>query len=64
MPFLAFVAVRDIPAKTEFTVDYNPGAQKKGKGKGKGKKKANVNLKPLDAKPCHCGADACRDMIY
>ncbi|RDB30047.1 Histone-lysine N-methyltransferase, H3 lysine-9 specific, partial [Hypsizygus marmoreus] len=58
MPYLAFVATEDITARTEFTFDYDPAAASKTKGKGKGK----VAI-PEGAKPCMCGAPACRGWV-
>jgi histone-lysine N-methyltransferase SUV39H len=56
MPYLAFVALEDIPARVELNVDYNPAAAHDiGKGKGKGKAKA-----PDGAIPCLCGTAQCR----
>jgi histone-lysine N-methyltransferase SUV39H len=54
-PYLAFVATKDIPAHTEFTLSYNPAASAAlAKGKKKGKKKILV-----DGLPCHCSAKTC-----
>jgi histone-lysine N-methyltransferase SUV39H len=58
-PYLAFVALKDIRAGTEFTFDYDPNAKTKSKGKGKGKIKI-----PPGAKPCMCGASGvCRGWV-
>lgn len=43
---IAFVAARDIPAGSEFTIDYAPGAIPEDA--------------PPGAPQCHCGAQACR----
>jgi len=63
-PYLAFVALKDIPAWTELTVDYDPGATKiKGQGRGRGKGKGKTKIPP-GAKPCMCGATAiCRGWV-
>lgn len=50
---LAFFAVRDIPALTELTFDYNPGWE--------GSK--NKKLDP-DALPCLCGEPNCRNQLW
>ncbi|KAF8233816.1 SET domain-containing protein [Tricholoma matsutake] len=61
-PYLAFVALKDIQAGTEFTFDYSPGdagTTTKVQGKGKGKIKI-----PSGAKPCMCGAShGCRGWV-
>ncbi|KAF8525128.1 SET domain-containing protein, partial [Hysterangium stoloniferum] len=54
-PKMAFVANRDIPAKTELTIDYCPQARK-----GKGKARTKVPSTP----DCVCGARNCRGFIY
>jgi len=56
MPYLAFVALEDIPARTEFTVDYNPAA---GRAMAKGKGKAKLKV-PVGAVRCLCGTARCR----
>lgn len=59
MPYLAFVAIKDIPGGEELTLDYNPAAAeatRKGKGKGKIKK-------PLGSRDCMCGAETCRGWV-
>lgn len=61
MPYIAFVAIKDIPAKVEFSFDYDPGeAVRKPKGKGKGKGKVKI---PEGAKTCMCGATVCRGWV-
>jgi histone-lysine N-methyltransferase SUV39H len=60
IPYLAFVITRDIPARAELTVDYNPqagAAQKKGKGRAKKKRI------PDGAKLCMCGEEDCRGWL-
>jgi histone-lysine N-methyltransferase SUV39H len=60
-PYLAFVALNDIRAGTEFTFDYDPSAKTKGRGKGKGKGKNKI---PPGAIPCMCGASGvCRGWV-
>ena len=60
MPYLAFVATRDIPEREELTFEYDPAAARtrKKKGQGKGKKKI-----PQGAKRCECGAEVCRQWV-
>lgn len=61
MPYIAFVAIKDIPARTELTFDYDPAATREA-AKGKGKGKAKI---PEGAKPCECDADPsqCRGWV-
>ncbi|KAG7093933.1 hypothetical protein E1B28_007567 [Marasmius oreades] len=65
LPCLVYYAAADIPARTEFTVDYNPSQARlhkanasKGKKKGKGKNKI-----PEGAIPCECGTKVCRGWV-
>ncbi|KAF8066959.1 hypothetical protein FPV67DRAFT_1417027, partial [Lyophyllum atratum] len=61
-PYIAFVAKVDIPAGTEFTVDYDPGAAEAPKAKGKGKGKGRPVI-PEGAEPCRCGSVECRGWV-
>lgn len=78
LPFIAFVAKEDIPAKTELTFDYDPREaerleanhkkKKKGKGKGKGKKVSSravsVSVSNREgSRPCKCGSKSCRGFL-
>ena len=56
LPFIAFVALADIPAKTEFTFDYNPRAAERIQNAKKG-------FILEGAKICTCGAEACRGVL-
>lgn len=58
-PYLAFVAIGAILARSELTIDYEPGAALEFK-RSKGKGKARV---PDGAKPCMCGAESCRGWV-
>ncbi|KAF4619229.1 hypothetical protein D9613_004892 [Agrocybe pediades] len=59
LPFIAFVAVEDIPARREFTFDYSPkDSMAYHTSGGKAKKK-----KPKGATTCHCGTLVCRGYI-
>ncbi|KAF9218141.1 SET domain-containing protein [Gyrodon lividus] len=51
MPYMAFVASKDIPAGTELTIDYHPYAEEEADEKGK---------KPANAGVCMCGSKRCR----
>ncbi|KAF8629520.1 hypothetical protein AX17_005646 [Amanita inopinata Kibby_2008] len=75
-PYIIFYAMQDIPAKSEFTVDYDPSAgdyevkvkrKKKGKGKKKwGKNKGNkekVRDLPPGAILCKCDEETCRGWV-
>ncbi|TFK34651.1 hypothetical protein BDQ12DRAFT_689322 [Crucibulum laeve] len=57
MPYLAFVATEDIPARTEFTVDYDPAAPIAAVDK-KGRFKI-----PEGARKCKCLSKACRGYV-
>ena len=54
-PYLAFVATKDIPARMEFTLSYNPTASVvRAGGDGKGKLKV-----PEGALSCYCSSTSC-----
>ncbi|OAX38927.1 SET domain-containing protein [Rhizopogon vinicolor AM-OR11-026] len=59
MPYVAFVAVRDIPAGEELTIDYDPSAAEEiSAGTRKEKRKMSST-----ALLCKCGAGLCRGWI-
>ncbi|KAF5321761.1 hypothetical protein D9619_000580 [Psilocybe cf. subviscida] len=64
MPFIAFVASDDIPAMTEFTLDYDPKAAEQyaaAKAQSKGKKKAKQEYIPSTGDHrCSCSSPDCR----
>lgn len=64
MPFIAFVASEDIPAMTEFTLDYDPKAAEQfaaAKALDKGKKKAKQQYVPSNGDHrCSCSSPDCR----
>ncbi|KAH7913745.1 hypothetical protein BJ138DRAFT_1171124 [Hygrophoropsis aurantiaca] len=55
-PYVAFVAMKYIPAQTELTIDYDPYAGEEAVSVGKSKAAPN-------AKPCWCGAERCRGWV-
>ncbi|KAH7919012.1 SET domain-containing protein [Leucogyrophana mollusca] len=55
-PYLAFVAVKPIPARTELTIDYDPCADVDAAGPGKSKV-------PRNARPCRCESVRCRGWV-
>jgi len=62
LPFIAFVATKDLPAKTEFTVDYNPRAAERFL-MAQVEKNQHAELEITNAnesRPCKCGSDICR----
>ena len=59
MPYLAFVATRDIAAREELTFEYDPAAARMPAKKGK--KKLRI---PEGAKHCECGAEVCREWVW
>jgi histone-lysine N-methyltransferase SUV39H len=64
MPYLAFVAMQDIPAYVELTFDYNPAHQaewdsRKYQEKSQSKKNKIKNGRT----PCLCGASQCRGWL-
>ncbi|KAF5358997.1 hypothetical protein D9758_004812 [Tetrapyrgos nigripes] len=59
MPNIVFAALEDIPARTEFTFDYDPSAPNPNKSK-KGKGKAQI---PEGARPCFCETAECRGYV-
>lgn len=61
LPFIVFVALENIPAKTEFTFDYDPRAAGIMASR-KGKKKGPITV-PEGVKICICGAEACRGVL-
>jgi histone-lysine N-methyltransferase SUV39H len=59
MPYVAFYAIRDIPAGEELTIDYDPIAgEEMAAGAEEGKRK----MSPI-ALSCKCGAVQCRGQI-
>ncbi|PPQ69245.1 hypothetical protein CVT26_003657 [Gymnopilus dilepis] len=70
LPYIAFVASHDIPARTEFTFDYDPKTLQKlaeVRAKAKGRKKGrNAMVMPEEmegGQPCSCGSVQCRGFI-
>jgi histone-lysine N-methyltransferase SUV39H len=63
LPFIAFVALTNIPAKTEFTFDYDPRAAERIMLTRKAQKKGQNSQVPGGAKICACGAEACRGIL-
>ncbi|EJD03144.1 SET domain-containing protein [Fomitiporia mediterranea MF3/22] len=55
MPYIAFVASKDIPARKEITIDYNPSASWK-------RTKKSTKMK-AGATRCKCGSHDCRGYI-
>ncbi|KIJ16757.1 histone-lysine N-methyltransferase [Paxillus involutus ATCC 200175] len=51
MPYMAFVASKNISAGTELTIDYHPYGEEEVDEKGK---------KPANARVCRCGSKSCR----
>ncbi|KAG6861171.1 hypothetical protein C0995_002978 [Termitomyces sp. Mi166 len=56
MPYIAFVAAKDIPAGTEFSFDYDPRATKKYREKREAAKGKPKYIIPKGRKPCSCGS--------
>ncbi|TFY78880.1 hypothetical protein EWM64_g5134 [Hericium alpestre] len=56
--YLAFVTLKDIPARTELNIDYDPGAADKYK-----KGKRSVRSLPEGTVECMCGKDSCRGYV-
>jgi len=67
MPYIAFVAAEDIPARTEFTFDYNPAAaaaEEAIRSKAKKGKAFRPRVKrPEGAEDCFCNSTRCRGFI-
>jgi histone-lysine N-methyltransferase SUV39H len=59
MPYVAFVALRDIPIGEELTIDYEPSAAEE-MAEGTGKQKQKMSPTALS---CKCGAKQCRGWI-
>lgn len=59
MPYVAFVAARDIPAGEELTIDYEPSAAEE-MAEGNGKQKRKISPTAL---LCKCSARRCRGWI-
>lgn len=59
-PFHAFYALKDIPAFTELTIDYNP---RYSESKQKGKVNPREDLLE-GAIQCLCGEESCRGLIF
>ncbi|TFK88531.1 SET domain-containing protein [Polyporus arcularius HHB13444] len=58
-PYLAFVATRNIPPRTELTIDYDPkAAEEVEQSKGKHRQKT-----PEGARHCMCGSANCRGWV-
>ena len=58
-PYLAFVATKHIPARTELTIDYDPkAAEEARRSKGKHRQKT-----PEGARHCMCGSTNCRGWV-
>jgi len=63
MPFIVFVASCDIPARTEFTFDYNPKAAAQASQKRQKKKGKRVEDIPEGSIPCLCCSSECRGYL-
>jgi [histone H3]-lysine9 N-trimethyltransferase SUV39H len=63
MPFVVFVAARDIIAGTEFTFDYNPKAAEQALENRKKKKGKRPEEIPEGAVLCLCGSSQCRGYL-
>ncbi|KAJ7240369.1 hypothetical protein B0H12DRAFT_1134579 [Mycena haematopus] len=66
--FLAFIAMQRIPARTEFTFDYDPDAQRAYEDAAaaaakKGKKGSFKQQRPRGAHKCMCGTERCRGWV-
>jgi histone-lysine N-methyltransferase SUV39H len=59
MPYVAFVAARDIPAGEELTIDYEPSAAEE-MAESTGKQKQKMSPTAL---LCKCSAKRCRGWI-
>lgn len=68
MPYIAFVAAEDVPARTEFTFDYNPAAaaaEEATRSKKKKGKTFRVQVtRPGGAEDCFCNSTRCRGFIW
>ncbi|KAJ7769163.1 hypothetical protein DFH07DRAFT_807059 [Mycena maculata] len=72
--FLAFIATQFIPARTEFTFDYDPKAQRAfveaEEATGKGKRRSSAGLPSSRGTDvdgvvgCKCGAERCRGVVW
>ncbi|KAJ7485990.1 hypothetical protein B0H11DRAFT_1133593 [Mycena galericulata] len=67
--FLAFIATQFIPARTEFTFDYDPEAQRAfetARSASDGKRRSSSKSqppRPSEATDCVCGAELCRGWV-
>jgi len=59
MPYVAFAAVRDIPAGEELTIDYHPSAAEEKAASTRHAKEKMLSTGIL----CKCGARQCRGWI-
>ncbi|RPD81568.1 SET domain-containing protein [Lentinus tigrinus ALCF2SS1-7] len=58
-PYLAFVAMKNIPPRTELTIDYDPKAAEEAR-RSKGKHRQRT---PEGARHCMCGSANCRGWV-
>ncbi|KAI0051000.1 SET domain-containing protein [Auriscalpium vulgare] len=64
MPHLAFVTLKEIPAGTELTLDYDPkSADDWLMARPKGKKVGNTEMPSGSTGKCMCGTDSCRGWL-
>jgi [histone H3]-lysine9 N-trimethyltransferase SUV39H len=62
MPYLAFVTLREVPARTELTIDYDPNAARLHKTHNrKGKQRQSASGE--DTIPCRCKVANCRGIV-
>ncbi|KAH9927455.1 SET domain-containing protein [Epithele typhae] len=59
-PYLAFVVTRDLQARTELTIDYDP---KAAHPDGSDAQPSSQLERPRGARDCMCGADGCRGWV-
>ena len=62
IPYLAFVTLHEVPARTELTIDYDPKAARLYEAQG-GKGKQRQLTADIDMLDCRCKANSCRSTV-
>mgnify|MGYP001239112722 CR=1 FL=1 len=61
---MAYVALRDIPAREELTLNYHPKIMEETDLRPSKRKKLNEEASELERRKCYCGSSNCMGYIF